>query len=75
MGQRGIERPIYKPQGTQYQFEWPMGISRGQRDYLVRKAKEACDDDPIRVVLWLQRNTWKHVFKFKNDTPVQGDQD
>ena len=74
MGQRGIERPIYKPHGTKYQFVWPMGISRGQREYLVRKAKEACGNDPVRVVLGLQRNTWKHEFKYKNDVPVQGDE-
>ena len=70
MGQRGIGRPIYKPHGTKYTFTWPMGISQGQREYLVRKAQIACDSDPIKVVLWLQRNTGRHVFKYNNDCPL-----
>lgn len=75
MGQRGIERPIYKPQGTKFQFQWPMGVSRPQREYLVRKAKEASSNDPVRVVLWLQRHAWKHIFKFRNDVPSQEELD
>jgi len=61
MGERGIERPIWKPDGTTLTFSWPQGVSRGQRDYLTRLAKQEAGNDIVAAVKWLQRNAWKHV--------------
>ena len=64
MGERGIKRPVFSPEGTTQVFEWPMGMSRGQRDYLARKAREVCTGQ-VGVggcmIRWLQRNAWRHM--------------
>ena len=69
MGERGIDRPVWKPQGTKFTFQWPMGMSRGQRDYLTRVARGEVGDDPARMVLWLQKNAWLHTADKKRPHP------
>ena len=61
MGERGLERPIWKPEGTKFTFSWPQGVTRTQRDYLTRLARRATGDDPAAAVRWLQRNAWKYT--------------
>lgn len=61
VGERGIDRPIWRPDGTKFSFCWPQGVNRRQRDYLARLAKRETGDDPSAAVRWLQRNAWRHL--------------
>ena len=61
MGERGIERPVWSPEGTSFTFHWPQGVARGERDRLIRVARRAVSGDPAAAVRWLQRNAWKHL--------------
>ena len=68
MGSRGTKRPVYTPTGTSLTFEWPMGISRGQRDYMTRLARESCAEESEAnvgacAIRWLQSNVWKRLRK------------
>ena len=65
MGERGKVRPVWKPEGTSLTFTWPMGMTRGERDYLTRKARQECGDEPARMIRWLVQNAWLYSGKKK----------
>ena len=61
MGERGKERPVWKPLGTKFSFTWPQGVNPRQRDYLTRLARRTVGGNSADAVRWLQRNAWQYL--------------
>ena len=61
MGERGKERPIWRPVGTKFSYHWPQGVTPVQREHLSRLARRTVGGDPADAVRWLQRHAWKYL--------------
>ena len=60
MGERGKLRPVLKVKGTDLSYQWPMGTTRRERDYITRRADAVCSND-LQKIKWLEANAWKYL--------------